>query len=108
MRSTALRTRRPPFTLQRCCELLEAPHRWFRSTRKLMSALEKLLMVTTTISVVGVPSAPDSEASAVKPLVSVANAGVSSGGGGESGASTQSHRIESEGDTVPMDIDALG
>jgi len=41
-----------PFTIQRLCELLLDPHRvYYTSTRKVMSALEKLLTVSSTVPV---------------------------------------------------------
>lgn len=41
-----------PFTVQRLCELLLDPHRvYVTSTRKVMSALEKLLTVSSTVPV---------------------------------------------------------
>jgi serine/threonine-protein phosphatase 4 regulatory subunit 2 len=41
-----------PFTVQRLCELLLDPHRvYFTSTRKVMSALEKLLTVSSTVPI---------------------------------------------------------
>ena len=41
-----------PFTIQRLCELLLDPHRvYFTSTRKVMSALEKLLTVSSTVPI---------------------------------------------------------
>ncbi|KAL1510639.1 hypothetical protein AB1Y20_006938 [Prymnesium parvum] len=41
-----------PFTIQRLCELLIDPHRVYAtSTRKVMSALEKLLTVSSTVPV---------------------------------------------------------
>ena len=45
----------PPFTLQRFCELLIDPHRIYAtSTRKVGSALEKLLTVSSTVATMGV------------------------------------------------------
>mmetsp|Transcript_23940 Transcript_23940/g.35144 ORF Transcript_23940/g.35144 Transcript_23940/m.35144 type:complete len:141 (-) Transcript_23940:71-493(-) len=41
----------PPFTLQRILELLLNPASQYSSTHKLMNSLDKLLSVTTTISV---------------------------------------------------------
>ena len=39
-----------PFTVQRLCELLVDPHRIYKtSTRKMMSAVEKLLTVSSTV-----------------------------------------------------------
>jgi len=41
----------PPFTVQRLCELLIDPHRIYAtSTRKLSSAVEKLLTVSSTVA----------------------------------------------------------
>lgn len=41
----------PPFTVQRLCELLIDPHRIYAtSTRKVSSALEKLLTVSSTVA----------------------------------------------------------
>ncbi|KAJ1641131.1 PPP4R2-domain-containing protein [Pavlovales sp. CCMP2436] len=88
---------RAPFTLQRLCELLLNPQQVYRSTRKLMSAVEKLLMVTTTIS--GAPSASEDQSGA-------GGQPGSRGAGGESGTSMLSQRNEPEGNAMPMDIDA--
>ena len=40
----------PPFTVQRLCELLSTPHKHHRTKLKLLSALDKLLSVTSVIS----------------------------------------------------------
>jgi hypothetical protein len=40
----------PPFTVQRLCELLSTPHKHHRTKFKLLSALDKLLSVTSVIS----------------------------------------------------------
>ena len=99
-RGTLARSRRPPFTLQRLCELLLNPQRVYTSTRKLMSALEKLLMVTKTIPATPQPSAPRGAAAEAP------SAG-SGAAGDESGASTSmlSHRNEAEVETTPMEVD---
>ena len=51
-----------PFTLQRLCELLLDPRKPYRtSTRKLMSAIEKLLSVSSTVPVMSaLPAKPGS------------------------------------------------
>ena len=47
-----------PFTVQRLCELLLDPHRIYTtSTRKMMSAVEKLLTVSSTVPTMQVASA---------------------------------------------------
>lgn len=95
-RNLALALRRPPFTLQRMCELLLNPERVYTSTRKLMSAIEKLLMVTTTLNVTTPARGQSTPAGA--------NAG-SGTAGGVSGASTSMLSVEAEGGTMPMDVD---
>jgi hypothetical protein len=89
--------------VQRLCELLLNPQRVYRSTRKLMSALEKLLMVTSTLK-------PSAAADVHSQGGTQLSAAASAGGGGESGASTSmlSQRNE-DGETAPsepMDFDS--
>lgn len=42
--------REPPFTLQRIAEILEDPERFYTQTHKLCNSLEKLLLVSTTVT----------------------------------------------------------
>jgi len=64
----------PPFTVQRLCELLIDPHRIYAtSTRKVSSALEKLLTVSSTVAtmVVAPPKPGTYQAASEAPLKSL-------------------------------------
>jgi hypothetical protein len=96
--------RRPPFTLQRLCELLLNPQRVYRSTRKLMSALEKLLMVTTTIRLARGAQRETSITTACNHESGASNSMISRGVASED-EGAPSRRQVSEGEVVPMDVD---
>uniref|UniRef100_A0A7S3G6C1 Serine/threonine-protein phosphatase 4 regulatory subunit 2 n=1 Tax=Palpitomonas bilix TaxID=652834 RepID=A0A7S3G6C1_9EUKA len=48
----------PPFTIQRLCELLHTGSAMYRSSRKYLYALEKLVSVSSTVPVVGFGEQP--------------------------------------------------
>ena len=48
-RIVSWRSFRPPFTLQRLCELVVNPRRFYKTLPKLVSALDKCVTVSSTL-----------------------------------------------------------
>ena len=99
------------------CELLLNPQRVYRSTRKLMSALEKLLMVTTTLRLAPAAGEGQSQAGAQQRASGesvtitrnrhgsgASNSMVSRGVASED-EGVLSRKQVSEVEVVPMDVD---